>query len=162
VIISVGCPLGRCILGCLAVLARREVSKDAELLVLGHEKAVLRRPISRVRYRPGDRLWLATLTKLIPRANGTTPAAGTPGWPPVEATICERMIRIATGIVPAPRRAGPAWQQFPHHAGLRDPRGRFAHAGTVLLQRIYALIVIEHGTHRVHLADRQRSGASPG
>ncbi len=36
---------------CLMVLARREVSKDAELLVLRHENAVL------VRYRPADRLW---------------------------------------------------------------------------------------------------------
>ncbi len=33
----------RCLLGCVMVLARREVSKDAELLVLRHENAVLRR-----------------------------------------------------------------------------------------------------------------------
>ena len=37
----------RCLLGCLMVLARREVSKDAELLVLQHENVVLRRQISR-------------------------------------------------------------------------------------------------------------------
>jgi hypothetical protein len=49
------------------VLARREVSKDAELLVLRHENAVLRRQISRVRYQPADRLWLAALSRLIPR-----------------------------------------------------------------------------------------------
>src|SRR5690349_24011640 len=48
-------------------LARREVSKDAELLVLRHENAVLRRQISRVRYQPGDRLWLSALSQLIPR-----------------------------------------------------------------------------------------------
>jgi hypothetical protein len=41
--------LVRCLLGCLMVLARREVSKDAELLVLRHENVVLRRKISRVR-----------------------------------------------------------------------------------------------------------------
>ena len=32
----------RCLLDCLMVLARREVSKEAELLVLRHENAVLR------------------------------------------------------------------------------------------------------------------------
>jgi hypothetical protein len=52
--------------GRLMVLARREVSKHAELLVLRHENAVLRRQIGRVRYQPGDRLWLAGLSRLIP------------------------------------------------------------------------------------------------
>ena len=33
--------LVRRLLGCLMVLARREVSKDAEILVLRHENAVL-------------------------------------------------------------------------------------------------------------------------
>jgi len=59
--------LARCLLGCLRVLARREVSKDAELLVLRHDVAVLRRQIGRVRYQPGDRLWLAALSGLVPR-----------------------------------------------------------------------------------------------
>jgi putative transposase len=67
VIFSVVYLLVRCLLGCLMVLARREVSKDAELLVLRHEDAVLRRQIRRVRYQPGDRLWLAALSRLIPR-----------------------------------------------------------------------------------------------
>ena len=51
--------LVRALLGCLMMLARREVSKDAGLLVLRHENAVLRRQVSRVCYQPGDRLWLA-------------------------------------------------------------------------------------------------------
>jgi len=57
----------RRLLGCLMVLAQRQVSKDAELLVLRHENAVLRRQIGRVLYQPGDRLRLAVLSRLIPR-----------------------------------------------------------------------------------------------
>jgi hypothetical protein len=52
VIFSVGYRLVRCLLGCRMVLARREASKDAELLVLRHENAVLRRHAGRVRYQP--------------------------------------------------------------------------------------------------------------
>ena len=66
-IFSVVYLLVRRLLGCLMVLARGEVSKDAELLVLRHQNAVLRRQISRVRYQPGDRLWLSALSRLIPR-----------------------------------------------------------------------------------------------
>src|SRR5271165_3550831 len=45
----------RSVLGLLVVLFRRDLSKDAELLVLRHENAVLRRHVGRVRYEPGDR-----------------------------------------------------------------------------------------------------------
>ena len=65
-------------LGCLMVLTRRQASKDSELLVLRHENAVLRRQISRVRYQPGDRLWLAALSALIPRRRWDEVFAVTP------------------------------------------------------------------------------------
>jgi hypothetical protein len=52
VIFSVAYLLARCLLGCRMALARREACKDAELLVLRHENAVLRRQIGRVRYQP--------------------------------------------------------------------------------------------------------------
>jgi putative transposase len=59
--------LVHCLLGCVLVTARREASKDAELLVLRHENAVLRRQVSRVRYQPAGRLWLVALSRVIPR-----------------------------------------------------------------------------------------------
>jgi putative transposase len=51
----------------LAVLvSSRDQAKDAELLVLRHENAVLRRNAGWVRYEPTDRVWLAALTRFIP------------------------------------------------------------------------------------------------
>src|SRR6266480_7766678 len=66
-VFSVAYLLARGLLGSLMVLSRREASKDAELLVLRHKNAVLRRQIGRVRYQPADRLWLLALSRLIPR-----------------------------------------------------------------------------------------------
>jgi hypothetical protein len=67
VIVSVVYLLIRCLLGCLTVLTRHQVSKDAELLMLRHENAVLRRQVGRIHYAPGDRLWLAAMSRLVPR-----------------------------------------------------------------------------------------------
>jgi len=69
----------RCLLGCLMVRARREVSKDAGLLVVRHEIALVRRQIGRVRYQPADRLWLAALSRLIPRQRWGEVFRGDPG-----------------------------------------------------------------------------------
>jgi putative transposase len=119
VIISVVYLVVRCLLGCLMMLTQRQVSKDAELLVLRHENAVLRRQISRVRYQPGDRLWLAALSRLVPRRRrgevfAVTPATllawhrrlvarkwdytsgRRPGRPSTAAAIRTLVIRIAT------------------------------------------------------------------
>ena len=71
-IFSVVYLLARSLLGCLTVMARREASRDAELLVLRHENAVLRRQIGRVRYRPDNSrpAVLSALSRLIPRCRG--------------------------------------------------------------------------------------------
>jgi putative transposase len=58
--------LVRWLLGLSAMLMRRDLSKDAELLVLRHENAVLRRQVAQVHYRPVDRMWLAALSRLVP------------------------------------------------------------------------------------------------
>ena len=58
--------LVRRILGVAVLISRSDLAKDAELLVLRHENAVLRRHAGRVRYDPADRVWLAALARLIP------------------------------------------------------------------------------------------------
>ena len=55
------------ILGLAVLVFRTDLAKDAELLALRHENAVLRRHVGRVRYEPADRVWLAALARLIPR-----------------------------------------------------------------------------------------------
>ncbi len=110
--------LVRRILGLAVLISRSDLAKDAELLVLRHENAVLRRHAGRVRYGPADRLWLAALARLIPRRRRAaifpiTPAtllawhrrlvAGkydtskrrTPGRPPTGPGITRLVVRLA-------------------------------------------------------------------
>ena len=136
----------------LIVLARSEVSNDAELLVLRHENAVLRRQISKVRYQPGDRLWLAALSRLVAwhrwrEVFAVTPATllawhrrlvarhwdytsrRRPGRPSTATSIRKLMIRMATGQpglgIPAhPRRADRARLHGRAVDGVADPARR--------------------------------------
>jgi transposase len=118
-LLSIFYQLVRWLLGLTTVLVRRDLSKDAELLVLRHENTVLRRQISRVRYRPVDRAWLAALSRLVPRCRWAevfpvTPATivawhrklvsrkwdysarRRPGRPSTAAAITRLVIRMAT------------------------------------------------------------------
>jgi putative transposase len=84
--------------GCLMVLARGEVSNNADLLVLRHQNAVLRRQISGVCYQPGERPWLSSLSRLSPwRRQGE----GRSGRPSTAAAIRKLVIRMPTD--------NPAW-----------------------------------------------------
>jgi putative transposase len=117
-LLTILCQLLRCLLGLTAVLVRRDLSKDAELLVLRHENAVLRRQVFRVRYTAGDRAWLAALSGLVPRRRWTEVFPAThatilawhrrlvsrkwdysarrrPGRPPTAAAIKNLIIRMA-------------------------------------------------------------------
>jgi transposase InsO family protein len=72
------------------------------------------------------------------------------GHPTAASTVWK--ILKAAGMDPAPRWSGPTWRQFltmQAHAILAVD---FAHVDTVLLRRLYVLMVIEHGRRRVHLA----------
>jgi putative transposase len=208
VLLSILYQLMRCLLGLVAVLVRRDLGKDAELLVLRHENAVLRRQISRVSYTPADRAWLAALSRLLPRRRWAevfpvTPATilawhrrlvsrtwdytarRRPGRPPTAAAIKNLVIRMAAenptwghrrvqgelvrlghriaastvwqilhdaGIDPVPRRSGPSWRQFLTTQAKAVLAVDFVHVDTVFLQRIYALIAVEHGSRRASLA----------
>src|ERR1700729_3927732 len=54
-------------LGLAVLVVRGDGEKNAELLVLRHENALLRRNAGRIRYDPADRAWFAALTRFIPR-----------------------------------------------------------------------------------------------
>ena len=73
--------LVRRILGLAVLISRSDLAKDAELLVLRHENAVLRRHVGRVRYDPADRVWLGALARLIPRGRWAAIFPVTPATP---------------------------------------------------------------------------------
>ena len=121
------------VLSAAALVFRRDLAKDAELLVLRHENAVLRRQAGRVRYEPADRAWFAALARLVPRrrwsqAFPVTPAtllawhrrlmAGKydaskrrkPGRPPTNRSIARLVVRLA--------RENPLWGHRRIHGEL--------------------------------------------
>src|SRR5258708_3425764 len=110
-----------------------DAAKEAELLVLRHESAVLRRYAGRVRYEPADRVWFAALARLRPCRRWTgifpvTPATllawhrklaarkydtssrRKPGRPPVVRSIARLVVRLA--------RENPLWGYRQIHGEL--------------------------------------------
>ncbi|MFE7330935.1 hypothetical protein ACFU8W_39615 [Streptomyces sp. NPDC057565] len=76
--LSVVATLVRNLITVPAAVLRSRMAKDAEVLALRHENAVLRRQIARVCYEPADRIWLAALSRLIPRERWRQVFAVTP------------------------------------------------------------------------------------
>ena len=106
------------VLGVAVLVFRGDRAKAAELLVLRHENAVLRRNIGRVRYEPADRVWFAALARFLPRRRWpeifpVTPATlltwhrrlaakkydtskrRKPGRPPTVRSIARLVVRLA-------------------------------------------------------------------
>jgi hypothetical protein len=112
--------LMRCLLGLIAVLVRRDLSKDAELLVLRHENTVLRRQVARVHYTPADRVWLAALSRLVRRRRWAEVLSVTP------ATIVAWHRRLVGASGTTPHTAGPhvhrPRQQSPSSSSAWQPR----------------------------------------
>ena len=124
----------RRLLSLVVLVFRGDRTKDAELLVLRHENAVLRRHVGRVRYEKADRVWFAALARLIPRTRWTdvfpvTPATllawhrklaakkydtsrrRAPGRPPTVRSIARLAVRLA--------RENPLWGYRRIHGELR-------------------------------------------
>jgi putative transposase len=121
------------VLGLAVLVFRGDKAKDAELLVLRHENAVLRRHVGRVRYDPADRVWFAALARVLPRRRWTdvfplTPATllawhrklacgkydtsqrRKPGRPPTAPGIARLVVRLA--------RENPLWGHRRIHGEL--------------------------------------------
>jgi putative transposase len=67
------------------------------------------------------------------------------------AASTAREILHAVGIDPAPQRAGPAWRRFLTAQAHAIIACDFLVVETVLLQRLYVLVFIEHRTRGLHL-----------
>ena len=121
------------VLSLVVLMLRGDLAKDAELLVLRHENAVLRRHVGRVRYEPADRAWFAALARLVPRRRcgevfPVTPATllawhrrlmarkydtskrRKPGRPPTNRSITRLVVRLA--------KENPLWGHRRIHGGL--------------------------------------------
>ena len=135
--------------GLVALMFGGDQARDAELLVLRHQNAVLRRNAGCVRYEPGDRAWFAALTRFIPRQRWTgvfpvTPATllawhrklaarrydtskrRQPGRPPTVRSIARLAVRLA--------RENPLW-------GYRRIHGELAKLGVrVAASTVYEIL----------------------
>jgi hypothetical protein len=107
VLLKIVCLLVGRLLGLFVLVWRGDLAKDAELLVLRHENAVLRRHAGRVRYEPADRVWFTALARLMPRRRW----AGV--FPVTPATLLCWHRRLAARKYDTSKRRKPAARQRP-------------------------------------------------
>ena len=89
-LLKIVCLLMRWLFSLAVLVVRGDGEKNAELLVLRHENALLRRNAGRIRYDPADRAWFAALTRFIPRRRWAEVFPVTP------ATLLAWQRRLAT------------------------------------------------------------------
>ena len=124
-------------------------------LLAWHRRLVTRRWDYTTRRRPGRPRTAAAIRKLVIRMAIDNPAWGHRrvqgelvklGHPIAASTVWQ--ILHDAGIDPASRRTGPTWKQFLTVQARGILAADFVHVDTVLLRRLYALIVIEHDTRK--------------
>jgi putative transposase len=124
-----------------------------------HRDLVARKWTYTHRRRPGRPSTSVSIKTLIVRMARENPGWGHRriqgelarlGYAIAASTVWE--ILHAAGIDPAHRRAGPTWRQFLTAQAHAIIACDFLVVETVLLQRLYVLVFIEHGTRRLHLA----------
>jgi transposase len=122
-------------------------------LLRWHRNVVARKWTYAHRRRPGRPSAGASIRTLIVRMARENPGwghrriQGEParlGYTIAASTVWE--ILHAAGIDPAPRRGGPAWRQFLNAQAHAIIACGFLVVETVLLQRLFVLVLIEHGT----------------
>ncbi|WP_332871955.1 hypothetical protein [Streptomyces triticisoli] len=131
VIVSLLYRMVRRLLSVPAVLLRRDTAKDAALLVLRHENAVLRRQVAApVRYESADRFWFAALSVPVPRRRRREAFPVTPGtllaWHRgLGAAKWDHTARRRTGRPPErqSRRSFCGWLGTVRGGEQTDPRG---------------------------------------
>ena len=124
-----------------------------------HRHLVARKWTFTGRRRPGRPSTGVSIKTLIVRMAQENPAWGHRriqgelarlGHAIAASTVWE--ILHAAGIDHAPRRAGPTWREFLAAQAHAIIACDFLVVETVLLQRLYVLVFIEHGARRLHLA----------
>jgi putative transposase len=128
-------------------------------LLAWHRRLVARKWDYTSRLAPGRPSTTAAIRKLVIRIATENPAWGHRriqgelvrlGHPIAASTVWQ--ILHDAGTDPAPRRTGPTWKQFLTAQARSIIAADFVRVDTGLLRRLYALVVIEHGTRRAHLA----------
>ena len=130
-IVSLLYKVTRKLLSVPSVLLRSDTAKNAELLVLRHENAVLRRQLAGpVRYEPADRFWFAALSRLVDRRRWREVFPVTPGT----LLAWHRRLVAASGTTP-PVNAVPA-DNFVHAGrGPTKPKSSKRSRGTATVRR---------------------------